>query len=127
LIILLGKGGTGKTTTLETLNYQCKAKYGSQSVLNLATTGRAATLIPEGSTLHNAKRGLGIPLATKQYVELKGATLKSRQKSFEGTKLVIIDEFSMLRQSELSYIDRRLKKNHEEQKLDGRMYCSIVW
>lgn len=110
LMILLGKGGTGKTTTLETLNYQCKTKYGSKSVLNLATTGRAATLIPDGATLHNAKRGLGIPLSGKEYIPMKGSTLKNRQKFFKGVKLVIIDEFSMLRQSELSFINLRLQE-----------------
>ena len=84
--------------------------YGVGSVAKFATSGVAANLI-RGSTVHSSKRGLALPVGNRQFIELKGKTLKRLQKRYAGKlKLVILDEFSMLRQKELHWVDKRLKQ-----------------
>jgi hypothetical protein len=63
----------------------------------MATTGKAATVIG-GSTVHSVKDGLGIPIDPTAFKALEGATLKNLQIRLKDLKLIVIDEFSMLKQ-----------------------------
>ena len=58
--ILIGKGGTGKSTTIGAAEYALEQKSGVGCVLKLATTGKAASVI-NGSTLHSRKKWVGCP------------------------------------------------------------------
>ena len=78
-------------------------------VMKLATTGKAASVIG-GSTVHSRKNGIGLPVGRQKYRDLSSNMLKQAQKRFKGVKLIIIDEYSMLRQKELFYISQILKQ-----------------
>jgi hypothetical protein len=79
-------------------------------VRKLATTGKAADLIG-GSTVHDTRRGLALPVGgQKQFVPLSSEKLRDLQCEWKGTIALIVDEYSMLRQKELYWIDERLKQ-----------------
>ena len=82
--------------------------YGAGSTHLCATTGKAACALG-GVTLHNAKEGLFLPVKG-QFRGLKGRTLRRLQERWKNVKLLVIDEFTMLRQKELYYIDQRLRQ-----------------
>jgi len=107
--MLLGKAGTGKSTTVDACHLAVDNKYGAGSVARFATTGKAASNI-HGSTVHNVKDGLAIPLSNLHFKKLKGKALKDLQDRFRNVRLVIIDEFTMLWQKELHYIDLCLRE-----------------
>ena len=109
LCMLMGVGGTGKTETLKHIIYETQQKHGTDSVFVMATTGRAASLLPNGCTVHSHKFGLSLPV-DKLYKEIKGMRLKEIQKRFKNLKLIIIDEFSMLKQHELHFVNKRLQE-----------------
>ena len=77
--ILLGLGGTGKSTVIQDVQHKVEAKYERGSVLKLATSGVAATVIG-GSTVHSSRRGLSLPVRTI-FQELGSTTLKHLQKT----------------------------------------------
>ena len=109
LQILLGAGGCGKShvidAVLTTLTSTHHWTYEDFSVH--ATTGKAATNI-WGSTFQNFKDGLGF--YGTSYSPLSSSLLGSFQQRMKNKKLIILDEFSMLRQYEIAYINRRLKE-----------------
>lgn len=57
-ILLIGPGGSGKTTVYKEICYVCRQSDPPKIALCFATTGIAATLMPNGETVH---RGFGIP------------------------------------------------------------------
>jgi hypothetical protein len=107
--IMVGKGGTGKSTTIQAAEHTLESIHGVGCVVKLATTGKAASVIG-GSTLHSPKTGLGVPVGTDAFTELNGAALRRLQDRLRGVRLILIDEYSMLRQKELSYIDKILRQ-----------------
>jgi hypothetical protein len=107
--MLLGKGGTGKSTVINAAVREIEQMHGVGSVLKLATTGMAATVI-NGSTIHSGKHGLGLPVGNSAFQKLKGKRLDEMQERLKNTVLVLIDEFSMLRARELYYTDQILKQ-----------------
>ena len=113
LFILRGVGGTGKSHTLKALLTTLRNKHGftENDYLILATTGKAATII-QGSTVHSAGDGLSLPVKNNSFCELKGKRLADFQKRLKTRKLVVIDEYSMLRPKELYYIHKRLQQSH---------------
>jgi hypothetical protein len=111
-MLLTGKGGTGKTTTINMVTRTLEQRHHIGCVRKLATTGKAADLIG-GYTVHDTRRGLALPVGSKQSKPLDpldGQRLKDLQREWNGTIAVIIDEYSMLRQKELYWIDQRLRQ-----------------
>jgi hypothetical protein len=111
LCILRGVGGTGKSHTMNALITLFVKKYGFDEdfAMFMATTGAAARLI-DGTTVHDHTAGLAIPCSEHPYIEMKGAKLKAFRKWLANKKLIVVDEFSMLRPGELYYIDKRLRE-----------------
>ena len=107
--IFVGRGGTGKSTTINAAVHTLEEKYGVGCVVKFATTGMAATVI-SGSTVHSSKHGLGIPVGNRKFKKLSGERLKRLQEKFRNVRLIVIDEYSMLRAKELHYIDQYLRQ-----------------
>ena len=82
-------------------------------IIELLLSGKAASSIG-GCTLHSGNGGLSLRIAKKDdvgnYHRLGSATLKRLQEHFDGLKLVIIDEFSMISQYHMYHIDMRLRE-----------------
>lgn len=104
-VFLTGSAGTGKTYTLN--QYIKWLKDHKVNVAITASTGIAATHM-NGTTIHSWS-GIGIKdrlsadnlksLATKQYLT----------KNLRNTKILIIDEISMLHRNQLDMVNRVLK------------------
>jgi PIF1-like helicase len=105
--ILNGKGGTGKSTCIWDSQHTLEMEYGVGCVAKLAPTGKAASVI-NGSTLHNKDGGLALPMSPSPYTPLNPEALTKAQERFANLKLVIIDEYSMLKQRELFDVHWRL-------------------
>ena len=90
LIVAL-PGGTGKTYLYKTIMYIGRSR--NEIVLPFATTGIAATLLPEGRTVHSGFR-LPVPL-DKTSVSRITETLPEATK-IRNAILIIIDEITML-------------------------------
>jgi hypothetical protein len=76
------------------------AETGQQFVV-MATTGKAATVIG-GSTLHSFKDG-----RARHTLLLTGMLAQER---LQDVKLVVLDEFSKLKQRDMYYMSRRLQE-----------------
>ena len=109
LQLLLGEGGVGKSFVIDAVLTTLKSKHdwSEDNFSVYATTGKAAISVG-GSTVHNYKDGIGF--FGERFRDLSPKTLQSFQARMRRKKLIIIDEFSMLRQYELAFIDRRLKQ-----------------
>lgn len=111
LQILLSTGGCGKSYVIDAVITTLMTKHGySEDMFSVCATtiGKAATNI-NGSTFQNYSDGLGI-FSDHMFTPLSAAVLERFQERMCLKKLIIIDEFSMLRQSEIHYIDERLKQ-----------------
>ena len=116
-VILKGRGGTGKSTTINAI----RIILGPNKECTTATTGKAATLL-NGSTIYSPKGGLALPVGGKKYAPLQGKILLDLQKRFREVQVLFLDEYSMLPQKQLYYIDKRLK----EIKANDRVFGGIV-
>ena len=110
LCVLFGKGGAGKSYTIDCILSTLRNKYDFEEddYLILATSAIAASVIG-GVTVHSPAYGLGIPIGNK-YVEVKGKDLRKYQTRLKNLKFLIIDEFSMLGQKSLYFVSERLKQ-----------------
>ena len=111
LQIILGQGGCGKSYTIDAIISTLTSEHSwqNENFYVYATTGKAASNI-NGSTFQNYTDGLGID-SRRAFTDLASVTLQKFQDRMKGKcKLVIIDEYSMLGQSSLYYIDRRLRQ-----------------
>ena len=110
LQLILGPGGTGKSEVIKSIKSELVHKYSldESHYSIMATTGKAATVI-NGCTMHSYKEGLGIPISNN-YAKLSECTLESMRDRFKNTKIIIIDEFSMMKQRELFFLSERLKE-----------------
>ncbi|KAG7842417.1 hypothetical protein KL942_001155 [Ogataea angusta] len=93
-IFYTGSAGTGKSFLLREIIKRLKNRYGSSSIAVTASTGLAATNI-EGTTIN---RFSGIGLGSGPVNKLV-SMIKSRRSIVErwkGTKVLIIDELSMI-------------------------------
>lgn len=121
LQLIVGEGGTGKTWCADgivtTLTEQ--HGFGPRNYLLTATTGKAATVF-RGTTIHSWKHALGLPVGTNaKYKKLGSKTLQRMQQRFSDLRLLIVDEYSMLRQRELHFIDRRLREIMDDDSIFG--------
>ena len=109
---LTGSAGTGKTYVLNQYINYLKARRIPVSIT--ASTGIAATHL-EGTTIH-AWSGIGIKdsLSPRQLRDLK--TKKYLKKHMEKTKVLIIDEISMLHARQLDLVNQviRFFRENEE-------------
>lgn len=69
--VLIGKGGTDKSTTINAALCEVQQKHGVESVVKFAMTEMAATVIG-ASTLYSSKHGLSFPVGQQQFRELSG-------------------------------------------------------
>lgn len=108
LMIMIGAAGSGKTFTIHAI-----ATYLNGSLKRAAPTAKAAFLI-NGDTIHelfNIRTNEG-----REIKDLEGENLRKLQDSFNGIYFIIIDEYSMLSQTMLTRIDKRMRQI--TQKLD---------
>jgi hypothetical protein len=110
LQLVIGKGGAGKSYVLDSVISTLKRDYGKDddTYLVMAPTGKAASNIC-GSTIHSHDEGLSLPTRGKLN-DLKGERLKYLQNKYKNLELVIMDEFTMISQKILHYVDRRLRQ-----------------
>ena len=117
LIIIGGGSGDGKSRVTNSImnSLQQTNDWNPTNMLITATSGKAATGI-DGCTIFSYKDSVGIPLG-KQIKLLGSVSLKIIQAKFLGKddcnlklKLLIIDEFSMLKARELCYVDKLLSQ-----------------
>jgi len=102
MMILQGAAGSGKTFTIHAISTYLKGH-----IMRAAPTAKAAFLI-NGDTIHQM---LSIKVSEgNNYIELTAEPLRKLQESFEYIEYVIIDEYSMLSQTMLFRIDRRLRQ-----------------
>jgi ATP-dependent exoDNAse (exonuclease V) alpha subunit len=106
--IMLGKGGTGKTATIKAAKDLLVDVVGPNGFAYFAPTGKAASHLPQGCTCHSHRSGLGFP--TKgSFRAFDGTSLKHAQQRYRDTKVVVVDEFSMLKQKEVWYLHLQLQ------------------
>ena len=100
-LIIIGEAGTGKSFlifAIRSLLQDC--------CYTTATTGKAAYNI-NGITIHSL---LKLPLSKRMSKSLTGEALMTLQKKLGLVKYIIIDEYSMLGQKTLAWIDRRCRQ-----------------
>jgi ATP-dependent exoDNAse (exonuclease V) alpha subunit len=98
-MMVLGTAGTGKSWLVNVLSHLLGGR-----IRRAAPTGMAAFLIG-GSTLHTL---LKLPLRAGR--ALSGDSLKRLQQSLYGVDYLVIDELSMVSQSQFAWVDRRLRQ-----------------
>ena len=103
-ILLTGGPGTGKSLLINAISSHCLERHNTK-VLRLATTGPAAFGIG-GSTVHSV---LSLPINCA-YKPLKGSHLQMKQVRLKDTRVIILDEVSMLGAKTLIAIDKRLRE-----------------
>ena len=111
-LVVIGGAGSGKSTVIECLTqwaHRTLAKAGddpsSPYVLKAATTGAASTLI-EGSTVHSS---LGFDFSSK-HSSLNDKKRELKREQLKNLKVLIIDEFSMMKADILYRIHLRLRE-----------------
>ena len=109
-LVVIGGAGAGKSTVIECLTqwwHRILAKPGddpnSPYILKAATTGAAATLI-EGTTVHAS---LGFDFSAK-HTSLSDKKRELRQEQLKNLRILVIDEFSMMKADILYRIHLRL-------------------
>lgn len=109
--ILLGKGGSGKTTTVSPAQELLKDVLGEDVFGFFATTGKAASHLPGGCTLHSQRNGLSLPVGKEKYKPLSPRARQRLYEQMQNFQVFCADEYSMMRQRELHYINMRLQEN----------------
>ena len=101
-ILLSGAAGTGKTFLVE----KVIERIGSHRVKCVSFQGIAASLLPNGQTIHTAfalsVKGPGSSANSSRYIEARRA--------FDGVVLLVIDEISNTASNLFLAMDRRLKE-----------------
>jgi len=109
--LILGGAGSGKSFTLDAIVNSLLVEHGLNCHV-CAPTGKAASNI-NGFTIYS-KEGLKVPILSKNipYRPLQGTTLKEYQTFMEKISVIIIDEFTMISQSILCFIDKRCREGN---------------
>ena len=121
-LVVIGGAGSGKSTVIECLAQWCHRmleKAGddpnSPYILKAATTGAASSLI-EGSTVHSS---LGFDFSSK-HTSLSDKTREMRIEQMKNLRILVIDEFSMMKSDILYRIHLRLSElKHNTQYFGG--------
>ena len=101
LLIVNGVAGTGKSYLINAI----RSLLGTSCAVT-ATTGKASYNI-NGCTIHSL---LKLPVGSRGNKELTGQALLRLQNNLKGISYIIIDEYSMLGQTMLGWIDRRCRQ-----------------
>ena len=118
LIDLSGGAGTGKSHLIRAIIQHGRRDYGLNAVKIFSPTGAAATQFSGGQTIHKGlhlsirrQRKKNNSLRDQQEVsELSDASAACLQRELKDTRLLIIDEKSMMGLGMLRKIDVRLKE-----------------
>ena len=121
-VVLKGRGGSGKSYAINTVK---SLLLEDNECVTTATTGKAASLLG-GSTVYNSSRGLALPVGKHKLKELKGQVLKRLQDVYRSVKVLFVDEYSMLPQKALYYIDQRLKQIKGNTKVFGGIIVVFI-
>ncbi|XP_068744365.1 ATP-dependent DNA helicase PIF1-like [Montipora capricornis] len=101
LVILIGVGGTGKSYLIHAIR-----NFLQHSCAITATTGKASYNIRR-CTIHSL---LKLPVGSKGNKELTGQSLVRLQSFLKDISYILIDEYSVLGQSMLGWIDKRCRQ-----------------
>jgi ATP-dependent DNA helicase PIF1 len=101
LLIVTGEAGTGKSYLINAVR-----NYLKRRCVVTATTGKAAFNI-NGVTIHSL---LKLPVLPTSHKDLSGQCLVALQESLVDAEYIIIDEYSMLCQNTMGWIDRRCRQ-----------------
>ena len=120
-VIVLGGAGSGKSTVISSLTqwvHKTLQRAGddpqSPYIIQTATTG-AASVIIEGTTLHSA---FSFDFSNK-HSSLSDKKREEMRERFKNVKIVIVDEFSMMKVDMLYRLDLRLKELKMNNKVFG--------
>jgi ATP-dependent DNA helicase PIF1 len=109
-VLMLGEGGTGKSVTISAMAAELKRR--KVPFLITASTGQAALLI-NGSTVHSAF-GIGLGTGTVEDLVARVSSNAFLVKRWRQTKVVVIDEMSMVSAellAKLDHIGRVIRRN----------------
>ncbi len=104
-VIFKGRGGTGKSRSTNAV----RLSVDTCEEAAFATTGKAATAI-NASTVFSKKHGLALPVGRTKYKPLQGRNLQEAQRRFKHLKLVHLDEYTMLDQKQLHFMNLCLQE-----------------
>ena len=123
-LIVVGGAGAGKSTVIQTviqLTQKILQRSGDEPqrpyILATATTG-AASVIIEGMTLHTA---VGLDFSNK-HSSLSDKKRELKRDQCKNLKLIIVDEFSMMKSDQLYQVDLRLR----ELKQNNRQFGGVA-
>ena len=117
LMMVTGLAGCGKSYVINNIRALLKEKC-----LVTAYFGIAAFNI-KGKTLHSL---LNLPIRGRNCHDLKGDALSNLQNKLDGVKYIIIDEYSVVGQNLLGWINKRCRQGKgEPDKPFGGL--SIIW
>ena len=100
-LMITGQGGSGKSFVINALRNLLNTNCIVTSYFGIAAFNIS------GVTLHSL---LSLPIRGKNKSDLRGKPLASLQNKLASTKYIIIDEFSVIGQTMLGWIDRRLRQ-----------------
>ena len=100
-IMITGQGGSGKSFVINAVRSLLQSKCIVASCFGIAAFNI------QGVTLHSLLR---LPIRGKNNCDLKGTALAKLQMRLKDVKYIIIDEFSVIGQKMLGWIDRRCRQ-----------------
>ena len=101
LLIITGKAGCGKSFVIDRIRNLLRSKCIVSAMFGIAAFNVS------GKTLHHL---LKLPIKGKRNCELKGPALFELQENLQDIHYIVIDEFSVVGQKELAWINRRCKQ-----------------
>ena len=108
--ILSGRAGCGKSYAVKVVKKFLHDNHCESGFLKIAAPTRVAAFLIKGSTLHSLLK-LPIKFSYKDDIPpLQGANLHQLQQAFANTKILFIDEMSMVGQHTLYQISKRLQE-----------------
>ena len=123
LLNIHGSAGSGKTYWLKKVLSYAAFLLRPGAIKTCAPSGGAANLI-NGYTIHSLCK---IPPSLHELPKLKGRALGDLQTSFQQTKIVAIDEKSMIGANLFKHVDQRLREaTGKEDKIFGGLSVTLL-
>jgi hypothetical protein len=117
-VMVGGLGGSGKTYLYTALYHLIRSHPNGGPVVNMAATGIAATLLPDGRTVHSAF-ALPIPVFSDSKSKYDGRVAPAY---IREAKAFVLDEVSMCSKHVLECVSRTLSKMHQ----NGRPFGGVL-